>query len=87
MNREVFLEKYRSKKSVNVENKLGISLSTKNKVFMDSSIDADFSLYEQYNAERDACEKYRMIFFVNTVASNVLFNMQSEVIKTARLYV
>lgn len=81
MERKIFLEKNRSKFSVNKANKMNIDLDTKSKLMQNSGILGNFSLFEQYNAERDACNKFRMIFTVNPVCSNVLFNMQTEIVQ------
>ena len=81
MERKIFLEKNRSKFSVNKPNKMGVDLDTKSKLMQNSGIMGNFSLFEQYNAERDACDKFRMIFVVNPVCSNVLFNTQTEIVQ------
>ena len=81
MERKVFLEKNRSKFSVNKPNAMGVDLVTKNKLLNDSGILGNFSQLEQYNKDRDACERFRMIFVINPVCSNVLFNMRTEVVK------
>lgn len=81
MERKVFLEKNRSKFSVNAQSEMGVDLETKVKLMQGSNVLGDFSLFEQYNAERDACNKYRMIFVVNPICSNVLFNMVTEVVQ------
>ena len=81
MEKQILLESSRSKFSVNVPNKMDIELDGKFKLLQDDGIKGNFSLLEQYNAERDACNRYRMIFAVNPVCTNALFNMQSEIVK------
>ena len=81
MKRQIFLEKNRSRFSVNVPNKMSIDLDTKSTLLQNDGINGNFSLFDQYNAERDACNRFRMIFVVNPVCSNVLFNMQTEIIQ------
>lgn len=82
MSQRVFLSANRSKMSVNATNFLETELEKKERVLQGSNIIDNCSLYDIYNAERDACNKFRMIFVVNPVCSNVLFNMRTEVIAT-----
>ena len=65
--------------SVDNQSSLGFDLYNKEKPLRPDNIVSDFSLFEQYNIERDACEKFRYIFTINPICSNVLFNMQTEV--------
>lgn len=80
MIRNIFLEKNRSVSSINRESKLPIGFSVKEKPIKDNSIDTDFSLFEEYLHERDSCDKYRMLFKINAICSNVLFNTQTEIV-------
>lgn len=80
MSKKVFLGSNRSKRSVNTTNFLQTDLDRKDKVLQGSNIVSDYSLLDTYNAERDACDKFRMIFVVNPICSNVLFNMRTEVV-------
>lgn len=66
--------------STNVERSVNVELETKTKLMNNTSLSDEFSLYKQYNRERDDCEKYRLILFVNPVCSNVLFNMKTEIL-------
>ena len=79
--REVFLEKNKSTVSVNKESELSVSLSAKTRVLPYSDINEKLSLIKLYNSERDACNRYRMIFTVNPICTNVLFNAKTEVIR------
>lgn len=79
--REVFLEKNKSSVSVNKESEIGVSLSTKSRLLPYSDIDEKLSLFKLYNEERDACNRYRMIFTVNPICTNVLFNAKTEVVR------
>lgn len=81
MEKQILLESNRSKFSVNVPNKMNIDLDGKFKLLQNDGIKGNFSLFEQYNTERDNCNKYRMIFVVNPVCTNALFNMQTEIVK------
>lgn len=80
MNNSIFLEKNRSVLSNNIENSLNIDFTSKNRLLPDESLVDNFSLYEQYNRERDECNRYRFIFDVNSLCSNVLFNVKSEIV-------
>lgn len=81
MERKIFLQKNRSKSSVNSTNFVGEDLERKEKVLQGSNIISDFSVFEQYNIERDNCNRFRMIFVVNPICSNVLHNNRTEIIK------
>lgn len=81
MERKVFLEHGRSRTSVDMTSFINEGLSRKEKMLQGSNIVGDFSLYEQYNAERDACNRFRMIFVVNPICSNVLHNNRTEIIQ------
>lgn len=80
MDKNFFLEKNRSEFSNNVESAMNIALSTKTRLLPNNSLKDDFSLFEQYNKERDECDKFRLILTVNPVCSNVLFNTKTEVV-------
>lgn len=80
MEQKIFLEKNRSKFSNNVERSLNLDLSTKTRLLPNDSIVDNFSLFEQYNKERDECSKYRLILNVNPICSNVLFNARTEIV-------
>ena len=47
----------------------------------DTSIRDSLDLYNLYKEERDACQKYRLIFNVDVIASNVLYNMKTEIVR------
>lgn len=79
--REVLLEKNKSKVSVNKESELAVSLSAKTRLLPYGEIDEKLSLIKLYNDERDACNRYRMIFTVNPICTNVLFNAKTEVVR------
>ena len=81
MEQKVFLESNRSRTSIDKESRVGIQLSTRTRLLPSDNISGVFSLSEQYNAERDACEKYRVILAVNPICSNVLYNRKTEVVR------
>lgn len=78
---EILLEKNRSKKSENVTNILPIELEGKTRLVNEDSLHDDFSLMAQYDKERDESNKFRFIFVVNPICSNVLFNVKTEAYK------
>lgn len=77
----IFLQKNKAKDSVNATSFVSENLSRKEKTLQGSNVIEDFSLLQQYNAERDICGKFRMIFAVNPICSNILFNVRTEIIK------
>lgn len=79
--RQVFLEKNRSKKSVDENTYLGVDLSSRAKLLPYNSTTDVLSLNSLYLKERDECTKYRLILTVNPVCSNVLFNSRTEVVR------
>lgn len=79
--RKVFLEKNRGKFSVNAESDLMVNLSAKTRVLPYDDIDTTMSIYDLYNDERDACNKFRMIFTINPICTNALFNSRTEVVR------
>ena len=78
MNREVFLEKNRSKTSKNAESNISLDLQNKQRLLPFDSAAETMSLYQLYNKQRDVCSKYRLIFNINPYCTNVLFNTISE---------
>ena len=80
MEQKFFLEKNRSKFSNNVEGAMNLALSTKTRLLPNDNVVDNFSLFEQYNRERDECFKYRLILNVNPVCSNVLYNARTEIV-------
>lgn len=81
MEEKVLLEKNRSKYSVNKENGINLDLESKSRLLPFNNITTNFSLSQLYLDERDNCDKYRMIFSVNPICSNVLFNNRTEVVR------
>lgn len=77
----ILLEKNRSVSSNNKENHIDTDLSVKARLLPNESLADNFSLYGQYNRERDECEKFRVLLTVNPVCSNVLFNVKTEIYK------
>lgn len=77
---QIFLERHRNINSINKENKLNVNLTQKVRLLPYNSVSDTLNLNELFNAERDACDKYRLIFTVNPICSNVLHNMKTEIV-------
>lgn len=73
------LKSFKGKNSVDEQNAMHFDLYKKERALRGDNVISDFSLFEQYNIERDSCDKYRFIFTVNPICSNVLFNVQTEI--------
>ena len=78
---KAFLESNRNKFTRNEQMTVGVELESTRKLLPKSGrISSIFSLYEQYNYERDTCDKYRLIFTVNPICTNALYNVKTEVV-------
>lgn len=80
MEEKIFLEINRSVRSNNINSDLDVGLSGKMRYLPDENISKTLSLLEQYNKERDECNKYRLILTVNPICSNILFNTKTEIV-------
>ena len=80
MEERIFLEEHRGEFSNNVENAINVALSTKTRLVPNEDMISDFSLFKQYNRERDECGNYRLILTINPICSNILFNAKTEVV-------
>lgn len=78
--REVFLKSNDSCFSNNVESDLNVNLSTKVRLLPNENLSEIFSLNDQYNKERDECNKFRLILGINPICSNVLYNAKTEIV-------
>jgi hypothetical protein len=76
---KILLEENRSVISTNNENHVDMDLTVKSRLLPNENLSDNFSLYDQYNVERDNCDKYRLIFEINPVCTNVLFNVKTEI--------
>lgn len=79
--RESFLNKNSSVYSTNNETNFNLNLKQKGRLFPFESIQADIDRLQLYNEERDNSNNFRLIFTMNSICSNVLFNMRTEVVK------
>ena len=77
--KRIFLEENNSVFSNNLESSVDFGLSRKTRLLPNDNLSDTFSLFTQYNTERDECNKFRIILGINPVCSNVLFNSKSEI--------
>ena len=75
---ELLQEKSLNRSQDNAEKSLNIDLSAKSRLIPYSTAAGMLGLNDLYVEERDACETYRMIFTVNPVCTNALFNSVTE---------
>lgn len=80
MTHTIFLEENKNKFSNNTESVIDVALSTKIRPLPFDNISKQVSLYEQYNNEKDNCNKFRLLLTINPVCSNVLFNRKTEIL-------
>ena len=80
MMKQIFLNRFKSKKSSNVDNNLSVDLSTERKLLPTDSISETIDSYEEYVKEKDASGVFRLMFTVNPVCSNILFNGKTEAV-------
>lgn len=78
MQREFLQEKSLNRRLDNAEKALNVDLSAKSRLIPYSVAANMLGLNDLYIQERDACENYRMIFTVNPVCTNALFNAVTE---------
>ena len=79
--RESFLDRNRSVYSTNNESNLHVNLTQKARLYPFDAVRANIDKLQLYNEEKDASNNFRLIFTINPICSNVLFNMRTEVIK------
>lgn len=78
---KIGLQKSESKKSSNTSMGLDLHLKSNKRLLLDTDVSEVVSEYEQYRKERSASTIVRLTAQVNVVASNVLFNDITEVVK------
>ena len=81
MNKKIFLNSFDSKESVNTSNSVSVKLKGNRKLLPLNDVGEVISQYDQYKEERDNCNKIRLTCQINTLASNVLFNKITEIVK------
>ena len=80
MIKKILLDRNKSKRSVDVEKGFLVPLSTDERLLPFDDISDVVNLKEVYDKEKDESDLYRLIFTVNPVCSNVLFNTFTEVV-------
>ena len=78
---DIFLEKHKSKESVETKKSLHVELNGDKKLLPENVIESSVDSYLLYNKERTNCNKIRLICTINPICTNVLFNPVSEIIK------
>ena len=81
MKLDIFLQKSKSKKSVNTSSGINMALKGKRKLLPMNDIAETVSQYEQYLDERDKCNIIRLTCQVNPICSNVLHNYVTEILQ------
>lgn len=77
---KVFLNKKRSKNSVNNENYLNARLNSEYKILPPTNIEAIVNEHDQYLKEKKNSHTYRLSFNITPICSNILFNKISEIV-------
>ena len=80
MDKTILLNSGKSLRSKNVDNHLKTELFTERKLLPTDSLTETVDTYEEYVKEKDASEVYRLLFTINPICSNVLFNAFTEVV-------
>ena len=78
MQREFLQEKSLNRSMDNAEKSVNVDLSAKSRLIPYSTAAGMLSLNKLFIEERDACENYRMIFTVNPICTNALYNAVTE---------
>lgn len=78
MQREFLQEKSLNRANDNAEKSLNVDLSAKSRLIPYSTTAGMLGLNDLYVEERDSCENYRLIFTVNPVCTNVIYNAVTE---------
>jgi hypothetical protein len=78
---EILQDKYKGKRTNNKKDAVGVSLKNSKRLLPETRMAVSLSELDVYNQERRACTKFRLIFEVNAVCSNVLFNTATEIVK------
>ena len=76
---KILLEKNRSVSSSNNENHIDSEFFLKERLLPNEDISDVFSLYDQYNKEIDECTRFRILLTLNSVCTNALFNVKTEI--------
>lgn len=78
---KIFLDRNNSKKSRDADNTLAIELNGSKRLLPPLPIEESVSELDIYNSERASCTTIRLTVDVNTIATNVLHNNVTEIVK------
>lgn len=81
MKRKIRLNSTTSVNSVNVDNFVDVELKQSTKLLPHTNTVDKVNIYEVFEEERSKSDKYRLIFTINPICTNVLFNTLTEVVK------
>lgn len=81
MKRKIRLNSTTSVNSVNVDNFVDIELKQSTKLLPHTDTVDKINIYEVFEEERRKSDKYRLIFTINPICTNVLFNTLTEIVK------
>lgn len=77
----IFLNRFKNKKSVNTSNGLNMLLMGKRKLLPTNDVSEVINQYNVYNEERSKCNVIRLTCQVNAVCTNTLFNSITEIVE------
>lgn len=78
--KRIFLNKNKSKDSVNKEKNINVNFNCDNRLLPLINIESGVNAYEQYVKEKKESQTYRLSFNITPICSNILFNKVSEII-------
>lgn len=76
----MLLDGVKSNTSIDQPKYINVNLTGNQKAFKKAKIDETMDLYALYKKEKNSCTRYRMLFVINPVCTNVLFNRKTEVV-------
>lgn len=76
----ILLDRFKSKSSNDKRKGVAVSFKNGKKLLSELNMTENLSEFETYRKERMASTKYRLVFEVNPVCSNVLFNTATEIV-------
>jgi hypothetical protein len=74
------LNRRKSKLSTNKDNYMSVELGNQMNKISNTTDQHLVDIYQVYLDEKDASDKYRLIFTINPVCTNVLFNAITEIV-------
>lgn len=77
----ILLNSKKNKSTTNADEHVSIDLSVTENHFPVDDVISKLNEYDQYMKEKDASNIYRLVYTINPVCSNVLFNRITEIVK------